>query len=652
MATELDGKGPSGSGGAEGAARTPDMGAGATPLAGRGGGGGGGIFGAGLARPRTGLVGATRSLDAVFESHGVPHQSLAQCAEESRRQGIRLDVLVREKSLLPPEVFAQAIAEGFNLPFLPSQKALAFERDRLLKCPRLVARDENGAPKGESMDSNLALLMQQWGFLILEPERDLVPVAVWDAADFDLRARIEVTLTRGYRYRGVEFWVTPRPTLERVLKGVTSEVGVDEMSRRHDVISPAMLATISNQTVRDVYNIILAAVQCKASDIHIEPFEDHVRLRFRIDGILTTQIPGAAVSGRMARSRHQPIVARIKVLSELDLAKDRVPQDGRFGVTVSLPTGDREVDFRVSLLPTIYGETVTIRLLDKKGSSSVDLGRLGMEADQLDLFRASITKPYGLVLIAGPTGSGKTSSLYAALGYTLQEGGEHEKIITVEDPVEYRFPGIIQVQVNEKAGLTFEKGLRSIVRQDPDRVMIGEIRDEETAKIAVNAALTGHLVMSTVHANNVTDAIGRLMKMGINPYEAISSFNLIMTQRLVRILCMSCRAPHPDPKVPAGVPQRVIDVVEQGRRDGTIFRANADGCDSCGRLGYRGRQGIYEMIAMSHEIKELLTSGQSLLTVRTRARQQGMLVLRESAILKVARGTTTFEEVDRVTVEE
>jgi type IV pilus assembly protein PilB len=337
---------------------------------------------------------------------------------------------------------------------------------------------------------------------------------------------------------------------------------------------------------------------------------------------------------------HAPLISRIKVMSELDIAERRVPQDGRFRMRLDKKT----VDFRVSILPSAFGEDVVIRILDKEyiaaGVAELRLDRLGFNQDDLRRFRRAITEPYGMVLVTGPTGSGKTTTLYAAIG---EINTADVKIITIEDPVEYQLAGVVQIPVNEKKGLTFARGLRSILRHDPDKIMVGEIRDAETAQIAIQSALTGHLVFTTVHANNAFDVIGRFVNMGIEPYNFVSSLNCILAQRLVRSICLACRE---EARVDQAQAQESGLVFDQWRQV-PIYQGK--GCAECHGSGYRGRQCITEFLDLTDEIKELILDRKPPSEIRRRAIAEGMTSLRQTALEKVRQGITTLKEINRVT---
>jgi type IV pilus assembly protein PilB len=379
---------------------------------------------------------------------------------------------------------------------------------------------------------------------------------------------------------------------------------------------------------------IFNALERRASDIHIESRDQEVAIKYRIDGVLHYAMPP------IAKDWQSTIISRIKVMSELDIAEKRVPQDGRFRVRYK----SRLIDFRVSIMPTIHGEDAVLRVLDKESMSEkfakLSLDVVGFGESDLLKFRRYITEPYGMVLVTGPTGSGKTTTLYAALS---EIKNDEDKIITIEDPVEYQVKGITQIPVNEKKGLTFARGLRSILRHDPDKIMVGEIRDQETAQIAINSALTGHLVFTTVHANNVLDVLGRFLNMGVEPYNFVSALNCILAQRLVRVICVHCKrqVTYPDSML-----------VESGLnpeewRDVPLMEGA--GCFECGGTGFRGRSAIHELLDLSDKIREMILNRRPATEIKRAAREEGMTFLRESAVEKLRLGITTLREINKVT---
>ena len=386
--------------------------------------------------------------------------------------------------------------------------------------------------------------------------------------------------------------------------------------------------------VKLVHSTLYDGLSSGASDIHIENDAQGLNIKYRIDGVLN------AVAQTPGREMAEQTISRIKVMAELDIAERRVPQDGRFKVMMR----GREIDLRVSIMPGVFGEDAVLRILDRQQLADelkgITLDRLGFAGADLALIRKLSREPYGMFLVTGPTGSGKTTTLYAAIS-EINTG--QDKIVTIEDPVEYQLPGILQIPVNEKKGLTFARGLRSILRHDPDKIMVGEIRDAETAQIAVQSALTGHLVFTTVHANNVFDVIGRFMHMGVDPYSFVSALNGILAQRLVRVNCSHCAEPvTPTPQLLAEsglTPQAVA---------GYDFRAGK-GCGHCRGSGFKGRRAIPEMMVLNDEIRELISTRAPIRQVKEAAARAGVRTLRDSALDLVRQGVTTLEEVNRVT---
>jgi type IV pilus assembly protein PilB len=401
-----------------------------------------------------------------------------------------------------------------------------------------------------------------------------------------------------------------------------------------EVLSIDKIQADASPLVKLVDSAVFDALNRRASDIHIETRDTEVVIKYRIDGVLQMAMKP------IAKEHHSAIISRIKVMSELDIAEKRVPQDGRFRVKI----GGRAIDFRVSVMPSVHGEDAVIRILDKESLSktftSLRLDVLGHDEKELNRFRRFIREPYGMVLVTGPTGSGKTTTLYAALSEIKTE---EDKIITIEDPVEYQLKGITQIPVNEKKGLTFARGLRSILRHDPDKIMVGEIRDAETADIAIQSALTGHLVFTTVHANNVIDVLGRFLNMKIEPYNFVSALNCVMAQRLVRNICHHCKRKVKAP--PELLAESGLDIATY--KD-TWFYEGA-GCLECGGTGYAGRTAICELLDVSDHVRELILARRSSADIKRAAREEGMVFLRESAVGKALAGYTTLHEINKVT---
>ena len=401
-----------------------------------------------------------------------------------------------------------------------------------------------------------------------------------------------------------------------------------------DSLTVERLSSDISPIIRLVNSTIYTSLQRRASDIHIETQEDGVHVKYRIDGVLQPAMRP------LAKQFHSPIISRIKVMAELDIAEKRVPQDGRFKLRVPGKT----IDFRVSIMPSVHGEDAVIRILDKESISEqfteLRLDILGFPEQELRRFRKYITEPYGMVLVTGPTGSGKTTTLYAALSEikTIED-----KIVTIEDPVEYQLRGITQIPINEKKGLTFARGLRSILRHDPDKIMVGEIRDPETAQIAIQSALTGHLVFTTVHANNVVDVLGRFLNMGVEPYQFISALNCVLAQRLVRLICAHCKRPA----------RITAEMLLESAMDPTLATSarfyEGAGCIECGGTGYKGRTAICELLDLSDRIRDLILDRRPTSEIKKAAREEGMRFLRDSAVEQVLLGRTSLREINKVT---
>jgi type IV pilus assembly protein PilB len=424
--------------------------------------------------------------------------------------------------------------------------------------------------------------------------------------------------------------------LEEASEGFALDVIREDEAGNDETISIDKLTAGGDTSpiIRLVDTTIFTALQRRASDIHIETRDDSVGIKFRIDGVLTQAMPP------IGKEHHSTIISRIKVMSELDISERRVPQDGRFRVKYN----GRAIDFRVSIMPSIHGEDAVLRVLDKESMSekfrTLVLDVVGFDEEDLRKFRRYIKEPYGMVLVTGPTGSGKTTTLYAAVNEIKTE---EDKIITIEDPVEYQIRGITQIPVNEKKGLTFARGLRSILRHDPDKIMVGEIRDTETAQIAIQSALTGHLVFTTVHANNVVDVIGRFLNMGVEPYNFVSALNCILAQRLVRVICDSCRT------VVHYSPQELEASGLDHQQWSEVSFYEGQGCIECAGTGFRGRTAIHELLDLSDRIREMILGKKPTSEIRRAAREEGMRFLRESALDKVRLGMTTLKEINKVT---
>jgi type IV pilus assembly protein PilB len=490
-------------------------------------------------------------------------------------------------------------------------------------------------------------LMVRHSFVPMKRVGDTLYVAMADPGNFDVIDEIEAQLkvqlkTAVATQTSVEEALKRGDTAARILQDATAGFRSDRMALVRETDQGEEMLDLERLTgdeemspiIKLVYTVVLNALERRASDIHIETRDSDVVVKYRIDGALYRAADPIDIS------HHQTIVQRIKVMSELDIAERRVPQDGRFRIMIR----GRKIDFRVSIMPAIHGENVVIRILDKEqineAFKELNLDVVGFAPQDLKKFRKFIAEPYGMVLVTGPTGSGKTTTLYAALN---EIKNDEDKIITIEDPVEYQLQGITQIPVNEKKGLTFARGLRSILRHDPDKIMVGEIRDSETAQIAIQSALTGHLVFTTVHANNVIDVIGRFLNMGVEPYNFVSSLNCVLAQRLVRMLCTHCKRKYQPTDQ---------ELTESGlnpdKYRGQAFYASV-GCEVCNSTGYRGRTAIHELLDVTDHIREIVLERRPGSEVRRAARAEGLTSLRESALAKIFLGVTTLHEINRVT---
>lgn len=490
-------------------------------------------------------------------------------------------------------------------------------------------------------------LMLRHQFVPIKREDKKLHIAIADPTDLQkidelansLNTRVVTHVTTA---AAIERVLRRGDATQRVLREAASNFRISlvkETENGEEVLDLDRLATDAEMSpiIKLVDTIIFNALESRASDIHIETGDNAVFVKFRIDGALYEKVEPIDLA------YHERLISRIKIMSELDIAERRVPQDGRFRVRYK----GRNVDFRISIMPTGYGEDAVIRILDKEQINeefrNLRLDVVGFSEEDLARFRQFISEPYGMVLVTGPTGSGKTTTLYAALN---EIRNTEDKIITIEDPIEYQLQGITQIPVNEKKGLTFARGLRSILRHDPDKIMIGEIRDTETAQIAIQSALTGHLVFTTVHANNVIDVIGRFLNMGVEPYNFVSSLNCVLAQRLVRVICSGCKRPH----------RAATDELSQAGLRAEDYRNRiyytGIGCEHCNYTGYRGRTAIHELLGLTDNIRDMIVERRPASEIRRAAQAEGLTSLRASAMQKLFAGVTTLREINRVTFAE
>ena len=542
------------------------------------------------------------------------------------------------------------MATSTNNPIIPAVAAVASdaERDQARKlaeryrCAFVDLREQRIDP--ELFRSIPAELMFRYKFVPMEARGNVLMVAIADPSQLQQTDELALLLGKKLQIKvatasQIDDLLKRTEQSQRVLdqatEGFTLQVVHDDEDSDENISMDKLTSDSGvSPVVRLVDTVIFTALERRASDIHIETRSTEVVVKYRIDGVLQYAMQP------LAKEWHATILSRIKVMSELDIAERRVPQDGRFRVRYK----GRFVDFRVSIMPSVHGEDAVLRVLDKETLSekfrNLNLDVVGFDGPDKVRFRRYIQEPYGMVLVTGPTGSGKTTTLYAAIN---EIKNDEDKIITIEDPVEYQVRGITQIPVNEKKGLTFARGLRSILRHDPDKIMVGEIRDQETAQIAINSALTGHLVFTTVHANNVTDVIGRFINMGVEPYNFVSALNCIMAQRLVRVICESCKKQvHYSAET---LKESGLDPTEWAN----VGFYEGPGCLECSGSGFRGRSAITELLDLSDHIREMIINRRPTSEIKRVARDEGMSFLRDSGLAKVRSGVTTLREINKVT---
>jgi type IV pilus assembly protein PilB len=561
--------------------------------------------------------------EILAEQHALTTEQVELTLVQQTAQGGRFGEVAKAMGLVDEVMVSRALAAQFDQTFV--------DLDNYRVNPVLL-------------DTLPPDLIYRYHFVPLEQDNERLSIAITDPTAVLQLDELELLLERP-----LQFCIATPSAINRLLKGdegtrrVLRDVSEDfllqlvkETDSGEEVLSLESLSadTASSPIVKLINTTLLDALGRRASDIHIETGHDGVTIKYRIDGVLYR------ANDPIDLHFQAPIISRLKVMSELDISERRIPQDGRFKIRM----GDKSIDFRLSIMPSVYGEDAVIRILDKENIAAemkgLSLEHLGIHPRELVRIRRKIREPYGMVLVTGPTGSGKTTTLYAALT-EIHTG--LDKIITIEDPVEYLLKGVLQIPVNEKKGLTFARGLRSILRHDPDKIMVGEIRDPETAQIAVQSALTGHLVFTTVHANNVLDVIGRFTHMGLDPYNFVSSLNCVMAQRLVRKVCKQCRRP--------------VDLSDMELREAAIDPAlrtsstffEAVGCEACNHTGYWGRSAIVELLEMNDELRDLIVSKAPAGRLKQVAREQGTVFLRDAAVEKLCSGETTLQEINRVT---
>jgi type IV pilus assembly protein PilB len=549
--------------------------------------------------------------ELLVEAGLITQSQLEKALAQQASTGERLGHALVSMGLTTPDAIARAVADQLGIEYI-NVAALTISDDVLTSLPEAVIRRHQVIPIREEENSLVLGMVDPLDVLALDDVRRATTREVIPAA---------ITLDA---YQAI---VNQYPVFESSLDQVIQEIRPTDVGEEEPALEKLREIVEDAPVVRLVNLMLVQAVRQGASDIHVEPQERQLRIRYRIDGSLYNV---------MTAPKHvqAATVSRIKIMANMNIAERRVPQDGR----IELRVDNREIDLRVSSIPTTYGEKVVMRILDKR-SALVGVDKLGLMGEDQGRFEELIVKPYGIILITGPTGSGKTTSLYAILNRLNKT---EVNIITIEDPVEYQLQGIAQVPINPKAGLTFANGLRSFLRQDPDIIMVGEIRDEETARIAIHAALTGHLVLSTLHTNDAPGAVTRLADMGIEPFLVASSVIGVVAQRLIRLLCTKCREPYQPPA------EVIVRYGLAGPDDPppTIYRAK--GCDACNNIGYKGRIGLFEIMPMEDDLRNLVVKNASADVLKRTAVGLGMRTLNQDGVAKVLAGMTSLEEMLRV----
>ena len=553
--------------------------------------------------------------DILVEAQFITEEQLHEALKVQKGTDKRLGVVLQELGLVTDQDLVEALEFQLGIPQVDLEKFFIDSNVIKIIPPELAQRHH-------------AIPIKKRGNILTVAMED--PLDVMAIDDIKIKTNCEiipVIATRTEIEHTLEKYFGNSDIISEFLDNINSDW---QDSLENDIEEGELRELVDDApVVKLVNNIIADGVKLRASDIHIEPLDEDIQIRYRIDGILQNTM------NNVPKSALPALVSRIKIMSDLDIAERRVPQDGRIQMTIQ----GKEIDLRVSTLPTVKGEKVVMRILDKS-NLMLKLDDLGFIAEHLEVFKEMINHPHGMILITGPTGSGKTTTLYSALSSL---DSEHENIITVENPVEYRLDGINQVQTNNKAGLTFASALRSILRQDPDIVLIGEIRDKETAEIAINAALTGHLVLSTLHTNEAAGALTRLVDMGVEPFLVSSSIVGVVAQRLVRRICPHCKVKSREKLVDKDLEKYL------GAGNNTIDFYHGKGCRECNETGYRGRAAIHEILEIDNGIKRMIVQGASTEDIAERAMADGMITLEASGLYKVNEGITTLEEVMRVT---
>src|SRR5688572_341665 len=575
-----------------------------------------------MSPPKTG----PRLGESLLKLGRVTADQVQQALAMQKQQGGRIGTNLVKLGFLDEAHLVQALSQHFGVPSV-ALDGIKLDDSIIKIIPADVARKYTILPIAKQGAKVTFAMLDPTNVFAMDDIKfmtgyNVEPVVASESA---LRAAID-------RYYGSTHAIELKKVMEEVTEA--ADASLEVLDEEEDIDLAALESQAEEAPVVRLVNIVLTdAIKRGASDIHIEPYEKEYRVRYRIDGVLYEMM-------KPPLKLREAITSRVKILAKLDIAEKRLPQDGRIKIKTRIQGKIKDLDFRVSVLPTIFGEKVVLRLLDKD-MLMLDMTRLGFESESLRRFEQAILRPYGMVLVTGPTGSGKTNTLYSALS---RINSSEVNIITAEDPVEFNIPGINQVQMKEQIGLNFAAALRSFLRQDPNIILVGEIRDFETAEVAIKAAMTGHLVLSTLHTNDAPSTVSRLMNMGIEPFLVATSVNLIQAQRLIRRICKDCKKELPTPV------EALVEIGFSPEEAKTLKTYKGRGCATCNETGYKGRIGLYEVMEITDEIRELILIGATALELRKKSIEDGMITLRESGLQKIKSGVTTVEEVVRETV--
>ena len=566
--------------------------------------------------------------DLLVEAGLITKEQLQEALEVQKKDNERLGTILVKLGYLTEEEITSFLSKQYGIPAV-NLEHFEISEDVIKRIPSDIARKYMLIPITRTGSTLTVAMADPTNIYALDDIKFLTGLNVEPVVASELSIKKAID-----KYYGSETQIELRKVVEDLEGDFAEDADLEVVEDEEEIDLESLVASVEEAPVVKFVNMMLMdAVKKGASDIHVEPYEKFYRVRFRIDGVLHEVM-------KPPLSMKDAITSRIKIMSKLDIAEKRLPQDGRIKLKMKIEGQRKELDFRVSVLPTLFGEKIVMRILDPE-KLMLDMTKLGFEQESLDKFTEAIKKPYGMVLVTGPTGSGKTNTLYSAMS---QLNTPDTNIMTAEDPVEFNLPGINQVNVRDEIGLTFAAALRSFLRQDPNIILVGEIRDFETAEIAIKAALTGHLVLSTLHTNDAPSTISRLMNMGIEPFLVATSVNLICAQRLVRRVCKNCKE---EVKVPK---KTLLDIgfKEDELKGLKVYKGK--GCDVCNGTGYKGRVGLYEVMEVTDTIKDLILSGATALDLREQAIKEGMITLRRSGLIKIKNGITSIEEVLRETV--